>query len=259
MTSAAAVSRWFVLLRTPERPTSRVVLFPQAGGGTHALDTLIPLLPPDAQVLVLALPGRDCRTAEPTRVTPGIVLDETEATLRTMPTLPTLLFGCSVGALLATRAAARLPGLCQALVVAGQLPGDHHRQPLHSTGTAELTGVLAEAGHTPPEVLADEEFAAALLHRLDADLRLGAAAEPGFADIRCEAPTLVFGGMSDPFVAPSLLPGWAAHTRADCTVLVLPGGHFAFLEPGNRALARAALGQVLARLSGSAAASGSTA
>ncbi len=65
----------------------------------------------------------------------------------------------------------------------------------------------------------------------------------------------MLGGFGDRLVAPGLLPGWAAHTRAECALLVLPGGHFAFLEPGNRVLVRAVLGQTLARFCPAAGAS----
>jgi surfactin synthase thioesterase subunit len=248
VTVAPAPSPWFTWLRKPERAAARVVLFPQAGGGVYALAGLVPLLPPDVEVLSLALPGRDRRFGEPPRTDPCTVLDETETALRSLPPVPTLLFGCSVGALLATRAAARLTDACSALVVAGQLPGDHHRRPLHATGTAALTQVLAEAGDTPAAVLADADFAASLLNRLDADLRLGRAAESAFDDVRCDAPILAIGGLTDPFVSPGLLPGWAAHTHSTCTLLTLPGGHFAFLEPPNRPLVGAVLGHVLAGL-----------
>ncbi|MDX6354066.1 MAG: hypothetical protein QOF98_969, partial [Streptomyces sp.] len=178
--SPAGPPRWLCSLREPERAGHRVVLFPHAGAGPYALNHLVAMVPPTAEVLALSLPGREGRLRESPRSRLADVLDAVEAELRERAPLPTVLIGCSVGALLAVRTAERLAGLCGGVLVAGQTPGGHERPALYAEGERELLRVFTAAGDTPPAILADADIRASLLARLHADLRLGAEAEWGF-------------------------------------------------------------------------------
>jgi pyochelin biosynthetic protein PchC len=233
--------QWLSVLRRPPRPVRRVVLFPHAGAGPHALNGLVTMVPADAEVLALTLPGREHRFAEAPRATVEQVLTAVESGLRERPALPTLMFGASVGALLAVRAARRLADLAGGVVVAAQSPGAHERWALHARGERQLLRVFTAAGDTPAAVLADPDMRASLLERLSADLRLGAEAERGFPDIRLTVPLTVLGGLEDALVPAAHLPGWARHTTGTCRVVTLSGGHFAFLAPGHRGVVGAVL------------------
>lgn len=233
---SAAPPRWLCALREPVRPRHRVLLLPHAGAGPYALNRLVAMVPDSAEVLVLTLPGREHRLAEPPRSRLKDVLDAVEAELLDRAPLPTVVFGCSVGALLAVRIAQRMPQLCGGVIVASQTPGAHERPALYAEGERELLRIFTAAGDTPPAILADHDIRASLLARLHADLRLGAEAEWGFADIRLQVPVTVFGGLHDPLAAARHLHGWAQHTTGECRVVMLSGGHFAFLAPHHREL-----------------------
>lgn len=236
-----AAPRWLCALREPERPRHRVLLLPHAGAGPYALGRLVAMLPESAEVLVAALPGREHRLAEPPRSRLADVLDGVQAELLDRAPLPTVVFGCSVGALLAVRIAERLPQSCSGVVVASQTPGGHERPVLYAEGERELLRIFTEAGDTPPAVLADDDIRASLLVRLQADLRLGAEAEWGFADIRLQVPVTVLGGLHDPLAPARHLHGWALHTTGECRVVMLSGGHFAYLARRHRDLVAAVL------------------
>ena len=236
-----AAGTWWARLYAPERPRGRVLLFPHSGGGPNALLPLATELAGQAEVFGLTLPGRDHRFAESPHSRVAGVLDSVARELLPLPPLPTVFFGCSLGALLAVHVAARFPGLPAALVLAGQSPGTRHRWVDEAETEEELLRVFDLAGGLPPAVLADPQLRAELLARLHADLRLGAEAGREFGRLRVPCPLTVFGGTADPLVPVDCLPGWAAQTDADCRVIPLAGGHFAFLTPENRPRVAAAL------------------
>ncbi|MGF1428114.1 thioesterase II family protein [Kitasatospora sp. LaBMicrA B282] len=241
---------WFTELRVPERPRGRVLLFPHAGSGPHALAGLAALLPADLEVLGVTLPGREHRFAEaPDATDLAELLTRVPAALDGLPPLPLVLFGCSVGALLALHTAARLGAAnCAHLVLAAQVPGDRPRAALRARTEAELLEVFGAAGDTPAAVLADADLRAGLLARLAADLRLGEAAAADFAALRVDLPITVLGGLADPLVDPATLPEWQHHTTAACRVVTLSGGHFAFGEPRHAPVLRAVLTEATDRL-----------
>jgi surfactin synthase thioesterase subunit len=218
------------------------VLFPHAGAGPYALNGLVAALPPDTEAFAVALPGRERRLAEPPDTTVAEVLAAVDRGLAHLPPLPTLVLGCSVGALLAVRFAARPASRCEHVVVAAQVPGPGPRRPSQATSTDDLLSLLRQAGDVPPGLLDDELMRSSFLARLAADLRLGAQAEQGFGDARVTVPITVLGGRADPLVPVRDLVGWAEHTTRDCRVVLLDGGHFAFLAPANRHAVASAIG-----------------
>lgn len=243
-------AEWLCVLRSAEPARCRVLVFPHAGAGPHALAALADLIPADVEVLGVTLPGREHRLDEPAGTTAARLADAVGRSLRARPALPTAFFGCSVGALLALLVAARLPRSCDHLVVASQTPGRQPRAALRATGERDLMRVLQDAGDTPSVILEDADIRASLLARLEADLRLGADAEPEAGTARVAAPITVLGGLSDPLVPADRLAAWDAHTSAHCRVVSLSGGHFAFLEPRHHGLVRALLADLRAELLG---------
>ncbi|MER6081418.1 alpha/beta fold hydrolase [Streptomyces sp. NPDC001833] len=241
---------WLTELHRPAgRPRHRIVVFPHAGAGPHALGGLVDLLPAGAEVLAVSLPGRERRLAETPETTLTRMLAALATELSTHDPLPTTAFGCSVGALLAVRAAHRLPALFDGVVAASQAPGPGPRWPLHVTGEQDLLTVLGQAGDVPETILADPDIRSSVLLRLRADIRLGAEAEQDFADVRLSVPVTVLGGLGDPLVPAHTLSGWVEHSSAECRVVLLSGGHFAFLAADHHRIVSAVLGDHLAAVS----------
>jgi medium-chain acyl-[acyl-carrier-protein] hydrolase len=56
------------------------------------------------------------------------------------------------------------------------------------------------------------------------------------AGLMVEAPLLVLAAEDDPHVPPERMRAWAAHTTAETTEVVIPGGHFAAMEEPDRVL-----------------------
>ncbi|AGL13736.1 thioesterase [Actinoplanes sp. N902-109] len=212
---------------------------------------MVELLPATVEALVLTLPGRDSPEVSTPRATLTAVLSDTEETLAALPPLPTVALGCSVGALLAVRVAEHLtPARVCGVVVAGQSPGALRRWPLHVTSDEDLLRVIDLAGGLPAAVLADAGLRRSIVDRLAADLRLGAEAEEGFAEVRLNTPLTVLAGLDDGLVPAHSMIGWPRHTTGPCRVLMLPGGHLAFLEARHSSLVRAVLRDSCATLPG---------
>ncbi|MER6313597.1 alpha/beta fold hydrolase [Streptomyces sp. NPDC001581] len=227
---------WWPLLRPQEdvAPRARLLVFPHSGSGPSTLHPVVEALPAHVEVLGLSLPGRERRFGEP----PGCRLDQvlgsvTDEVLGRDP-LPTVVFGHSLGALLATRAALLLGGQCRAAVVSGQVPGGTPRR-AHATATQEdAVRLLHEGGGTPQWVLRDPEMLAHVTRVLRADIALSREAAAGFGDVRLDVPLHVLGGTADPLVPHEPLDGWAAHTSGPCRVRRFAGDHFFLLAQENK-------------------------
>ena len=239
---------WWNALRSPDVPTARVLLFPHAGGGPHSLRGLIDALPGDVEILGLTLPGRDRRHAEPP-LTDAVEALLAARTALTPTTLPTVAIGCSLGALLAVRTTADPAVPVDRLVVLAQSPGTRCRWTDTVRDDSGLNRMLREVGGVPDEVLADPGIGRDLRERLRADLALATSAAAGFGKVRVDVPITVIGGLADWLVPAEAMPGWAGHTTAgSCRIVLLDGGHLAFLEPRHRGLVSAVLRDVLAGL-----------
>ncbi|UUY48282.1 alpha/beta fold hydrolase [Streptomyces yangpuensis] len=233
---SSSAAPWWPLLRLREAaaPRLRLLVFPHSGAGPNTLFPLVGPLPDDVEVLGLSLPGRERRFGE----TPGCRLDEvldsvTDEVLGRDP-LPTVVFGHSLGALLATRAAQLLGPHCRAAVVSGQVPGRTRRR-AHATSTEEdAVRLLRDGGGTPDWVLQDPDMLAHVTRVLRADLDLGREAAVGFEDVRLDVPLYVIGGTADPLVPHEPLDGWAEHTTGPCRVRRFDGDHFFLLADAHR-------------------------
>lgn len=194
------------------------------------------------EVVPVELPGRGSRVDEPPvpyadALTAGVVR-------RILPwrRTPYALFGHSLGAMLAVDVARVLEhrhGLpATALVVSGATapgPGTTFRGDwlLPDAGFRERIRVLAG---TPPAVLENDELMAMFLPLLRADFAVaGQLSRRGGPPV--SAPITVLGGDRDGEVPAAGLPGWAAHSTADCHVHVFAGGHFFLTESADRVTA----------------------
>lgn len=232
---APAPARWWPVLR-PRKATAtraRLLLFPHSGAGPNTLLPLSRGLPQDIEVLGLCLPGRERRYTEP----PGCALRDVLCSVTDEITgrapMPTVVFGHSLGALLAAHVVRALGADCIAAVVSGQLPGDGRRPAHEAYSDKELLRLLRDGGGTPEHILRDPALRDRMARTLRADLRLSREAAKDFGALRLRTPLTVLGGADDPLVPRERLPRWAAHTSGECRIRVLPGGHFFLLDQGS--------------------------
>ncbi len=238
----------------PDAPC-RVICFGPAGGSPAFFLEWARSGPPELEVLACVLPGREARAAEPPATDLSVLVGEVAAAVRPLMDRRTVLFGHSMGAVLAWETARRLEadgGPSPAgLVVSGcsspEPPGTPSAQEYREPDDQELTAWLVGLGGTPAELLADPEARAVILTAFRADLGLLGTHRPRPAP-RLRTPLRVLVGEDDPTVGVADAERWLGATERFAGVRAFPGGHFylvgrtsgviaevlAMTEPSNR-------------------------
>ena len=218
------------MTRTKDDRTE-LICVPHAGAAAARYRWLDRPLADLCRVVAVELPGRGARRGE------ALVRTTTEGVERLLDSigdrLPEryLLFGHSLGALLAFELARTLQAADRppvALLVSGR---NGPRMvppcpPLHHLPDAELGRALRDFGGMPRELLDDDALLALTLPELRADLEIseGYLVSPG-APLRCPITALV--ATDDPMANPAGVHTWSRETTGPFRMVVHPGGHFA--------------------------------
>ncbi|WAZ24022.1 alpha/beta fold hydrolase [Streptomyces cinnabarinus] len=216
----------------PGAPCPQVRLFcvPHGGAGGSVFRPWQSLLGPGTEVVPVQLPGREIRVTEPAERSVARLAERLEGPLaRRAEGLPYVLFGHSMGALLAYELALALQESDRppaALVVSGSVPPHVPRRTpaMHRLPDAEFVAGLRRLGGVPPELLADEEWLALFLPQLRADFE-AAETYRALDALRPGIPLLALAGADDPAAAPDEVEHWR-DLGTDVTVRVFDGDHF---------------------------------
>ncbi|MDJ1133664.1 thioesterase II family protein [Streptomyces iconiensis] len=226
----------FVRPRDLADPAVRLVAFHHAGGSAAAYFPLTRHLPADWDVLLLDLPGRGKRHAQP-----GLEdMDEIVAavTVDVMPWAdgtPLALFGHSLGAVVAFETARALEDRGAGpdwVGVSGRGAPGHEtltRLPDHQGSDTELLDRLRSMGGMPHQLDAVPAFRDRFLRLIRGDLRAVAGYRPDPHRAPLAAPLTVFCATDDDWSPRASMAPWARQTRARFAERVYSGGHFHFL------------------------------
>jgi surfactin synthase thioesterase subunit len=220
---------WLQVRPRASAPAGRLFCFPWAGSGAGVYHEWGERLPAHLQLMALQLPGRQQRVGEP----PFRRMEPLVAALGDVlaPHLdrPYVLFGHSMGALVAFEVARRLrqmdaPAPAALVISAARAPHLPRTKRWSELPDREL---LAELGRSNPqlaEVGRDAELAALTMPALRADLALCESyqyrPEPPL-----EAPLTALGGTADGEVGLDELLAWRRH-GGRFAYQVFPGDHF---------------------------------
>ena len=227
----------------------RLVCLPGAGSAPSMFHPWSALLPSDVEVCAVNVPGRGARLREAPITRMTLLADALADALRREAPLPTVLFGHSLGGLVAYEVADRLRDSPEtrpaALVVAA------HKAPRlgnagpgrHLLPARALVRMLDDLGGTPADALADPTIRRMVLSAVRADFELDHTyrfhERPPL-----EIPITAFGGHADPLVSVGQLVEWRGHSTAEFRLRMFPGGHFFHNDPGGAAMF-SALGNLL--------------
>lgn len=223
--------------------THHLLLIPFAGGGRATFHGWPDALPPSLEAHVLQLPGREDRLNEPAFGDWHRMLEAAVAALDSLPNLPLVILGHSLGAVIAFELARALRGngtrrLAHLFVAARPWPGaaSNERMDTDDLTDEALLAYMNEMYGSLSTSLAHPEIRDLALPILRADLALlqSYTWRPGQ---RLEVPITVFGGIEDPVTPRSSLDAWARETACEITVEMLPGGHF-FLDAHRETICR---------------------
>lgn len=227
----------------PSRLTGMVdlICIAGAGGGASAFRGWARDLPAFAALLACRLPGRESRIDEP----PVASLSEAAGALarsyliRRAEARPVVLFGHSMGAVLAFEAARRLADAGRkprSLVLCASAPPRCRESA--EIGRGELEALLLAYDPGNAALVGNAELSQSLLPLLESDI--GLLRGHGVArDARLDAPAWLFGGTQDRVVPMAATLRWAEHFTGEVTSAQLPGGHnFPFRESRRAVLQR---------------------
>ncbi|MFJ2815839.1 thioesterase II family protein [Streptomyces sp. NPDC087294] len=228
MNGTTGAARWFH--RPLPRPAARLrlVCVPYAGAGAGVFRPWAARLPADVELIAVRLPGRENRLREPPPADwPSLTRDFAAALDAHVPS-PYLLFGHSMGAMLAYESVVgpltRLPERvllsgCRAPHVPRALPA------LHALPPEEFHAELGRLTATPADVLADRALMALLTPMLRADIRLAETwTHPAPSQLPC--PATVFSGTEDDVAPPDAVAAWRSLAPHGHREHALNGGHF---------------------------------
>jgi surfactin synthase thioesterase subunit len=223
------------------------VCVPYAGGGVPAFRGWPERLP-NVDVGIVQLPGRAGRLRDPLITVVADAAAEVADALSRLPACPTILFGHSLGALIAFEAARQLStsgAAPLALFVSGRrgpaLP--NVSPPIADLPTPEfLDQVRLRYGALPDAVLADPDLVRILVPGLRADFAMleSYRYEPG---VPLDCPIVACAGSADPHATRPELEAWRPETRRRFAVRTFTGGHF-YLQDEREALIGFVAGQL---------------
>jgi medium-chain acyl-[acyl-carrier-protein] hydrolase len=240
----SADPKWFLGARRAPLPNAakvRLFCLPYAGGGGSTFMSWSRELPSWLEVVAVQPPGRENRFREPPLTDMTVLTAELERAMQPFAGFPFVLFGYSVGGLVAHELALRLRRngrvVPRALVVAACRPP--HRAGAHPDverlDDRELFDVAqARYGGVPDELRAHDELLRLHARALRADLQLLLGYEPTPAPA-LDCPLTVIHGDADDTAPAHVCEEWAGYTRGQFRIHRVPGGHF-FLREQRAAL-----------------------
>lgn len=225
------MSAW-ISFTTPATPVrARLLCLPYAGGSASIFRDWSSIVPRGVEVLAAQYPGRERRWKEPLVTRMEALVPPLREELRTRGELPFVIFGHSMGALVAfelTRSlqAAGMPLPGHLFVSASAAPeGAFPRNRLAELDDASLIEALRKLNGIPEEALAAPGLMELMLPVLRADLELADTYRPR-EEAPLECALTAVGGLEDVSVPREALSGWARLSARPASVRMLRGDHF---------------------------------
>lgn len=228
-------NRWLCFGAQPPNGRPAVYCLPFAGGGASFYRPWVQSVPGLAIVPVQP-PGREDRLFEPSFERMSELVRGAADALLPFVGKPYILFGHSMGGMMAYELVQELRRRGAAepvhLFVSGA-PAPHRAAeipPIYHLPEPELVAEIQRRYRgLPAEVLQSRELLDLLLPRLRADLAVtGTYVWRSSPPLSC--PITAFGGDSDETVSPDMIDAWREHTAAAFRSRIFSGGHFFLSE-----------------------------
>jgi len=230
------ISIWFGKVNPLESDKPNLICLPYAGGGSLIFknwlkDSGISNI---ARVCPVHLPGRETRIKEQFAKSIPSLANSIASTLLTSHS-PTIIFGHSMGALIALELAHALkkakfkpPVL---LIVSGACPPHvrQHNTPVAELSNQDLTNKIKAMQSSKASALDNPELAKLFLPIIRADFTLCDQYQYEHSS-SLDMPILAMSGVDDPSAHPDKMLAWTDYTISDFEMMMFYGDHF-FIEP----------------------------
>jgi surfactin synthase thioesterase subunit len=231
---------WIAALRPVTQARQNLLCFPFSGAGATAYKPFVAHLPPDVGLYAVRLPGREQRFSEPAVSDVSVITDHVYAAASALFQESLLVFGHSMGTLLAYDLVRRIETSGETvtrLVVSAR--GAPHIPPsgvpIHKADRATVLSALHRLGGTPEAFFASPELQDLVLPTLRADFQISetyflSEPRPVTSDI------VALAGETDPLVHPENIDAWEAYTTGQFRCHHVTGGHFHIFDDPHRTL-----------------------
>lgn len=225
-----ATTTWIRRYHPTTSARTRLVCLPHAGGSASFFHPVSARFAPQVDVVCVQYPGRQDRRREPCIDDIGVLADRLTAELLQLSDRPTVLFGHSMGAVVAFETAWRLEqqGRHQpsALVATGRrAPSTHRDESVHRRDDDGLLAEVRALNGTASSLLEDDELIRMALPAIRGDFHAieTYTCAPGR---RVRASITALTGDADPKTTIEENSAWRAHTEGEFRMKVFSGGHF---------------------------------
>ena len=231
---------WLVCAPASRPAQARLFCLPYAGGDALIYRSWSGDLSSDLEVCAFQFPGRGKRISEPRFTRMDALVPALVEAMRGRLDLPFMIFGHSLGALIAfelARALRRmaLPQPKRLFLSARRAPQLPSRiAEIHRLPESEFREELYRGGGVPREVLDHEELMALMSPMLRADYEIVETYRFS-PEAPLDVPFTIFGGIADEDVDRPALEAWQEQTSAAVRIEMLPGDHF-FLNSQRKSL-----------------------
>ncbi|WP_340558733.1 thioesterase II family protein [Streptomyces sp. GSL17-111] len=223
--------RWLRRFEPAPEGATRLLALPHAGGSAPYFLPLARALAPELDVVCAQYPGRQDRYREALLDNVEAFVDGLFEALTSEPAGPLVLFGHSMGAILAYELGLRIERQGGAdllgVIASGRRSPTRHRadDAVHLRDDDGIIAEIRELNGTDPGVLNDDELLRMVLPALRTDYR-AVETYRHRPEERLRAPLSVLTGESDPHVTQEEARAWQELTDGDFRYQSFPGGHF---------------------------------
>jgi pyochelin biosynthetic protein PchC len=213
-------------LTGPVAPTFHLVCFPHAGGRADFYHPWHEYLPMGVAMSTVEYPGRGQRGGEPVAASIEELAEEAAAALAGRAEVPLVLFGHSMGALVAFEVAMRLSRPAAALVISS-IPAPHllHSRPPLPSRENEVWEHAHHLGGTPDPVYRNRLLRRLTLPALCADYALVNRYHYR-SETLISCPIVACHAIDDPITETGQISAWRELTTSKFELKSFTGGHF---------------------------------